>query len=123
MLINDLYTYQLLSHKNQTIEAVVSINGEHPVYGGHFPGFPITPGVLQVLIIQEILESELELSLEMLGAKFIKFTAMHEPGKSKEIEATISYSIDEEVISTNGTLSRGDVKFIKFRGDFVGKAE
>jgi 3-hydroxyacyl-[acyl-carrier-protein] dehydratase len=123
MLINDLYTYQLLSHKNQTIDAVVTLNGRHPVYGGHFPGFPITPGVLQVLIIQEILESELELSLEMSGAKFIKFTAMHEPGKSKEIEANISYSIEKEIIRANGTLFLGDVKFIKFRGDFVGKAE
>ena len=123
MLINDLYTYQLLNHKNQTIEAVVTLNEEHPVYGGHFPGFPITPGVLQVLIIQEILEYELELSLKMSGAKFIKFTAMHEPGKINEIEANISYSIDAEVIRANGTLFLGDVKFIKFRGDFVGKAE
>ena len=30
--------------------------------------------------------------------------------------------IDEEVIRANGTLSKGEVKFIKFRGDFVGKA-
>lgn len=34
----------------------VRLDAEHPVYGGHFPGNPVLPGVCSLQIVRECLE-------------------------------------------------------------------
>ncbi len=132
MLISDLYTYKLKVNSGKspvagrmegTIEATVSINSHSIVYKGHFPGFAITPGVCQVLMIQEILEGELNIRLRLTGAKNIKFTAMHEPDKAEKIEARISYSADGSRLGVEGVLFNGTTTYLKFKGAFIEQSE
>lgn len=118
MIIEDLYTYEVREHRENTIEAVIRVNENCVVYEGHFPDFPVTPGVCQVLMIKEILEDELHIRLRLSSAGNIKFTSMHTPADARIIEAKISYVKDGNNYKTNGLLFQGDNIYLRFRGEF-----
>jgi 3-hydroxyacyl-[acyl-carrier-protein] dehydratase len=122
MIINDLCSYNVLKHVDQAIEATISINENSTVYEGHFPHRAITPGVCQVLMIKEILEEALGAHVILSGAKYIKFTAIHEPGKAKEICAKIKYYRDGERFGVEGLLFKGETRYLKFKGEFIRQA-
>jgi len=121
MLTTDLYSFVITDHEaGSGIEARITINENSSVYAGHFPGFPVTPGVCQVLMIKEILEEELDVPLQLSKAKAIKFIAMHEPGKVKEIQTRIKYKMGENrVLNVNAQLFEGETKFLSFKGEFI----
>ena len=50
--------------------ATIRLLPESPVYKGHFPGYPITPGVCLVEIALELMGE-----VRLVGAKNIKFTS------------------------------------------------
>lgn len=53
----------------------VLLNPEHAIYGAHFPGNPITPGVCLVQMAVELLSCHLNKSLvlkNMVNTKFLK---------------------------------------------------
>jgi 3-hydroxyacyl-[acyl-carrier-protein] dehydratase len=53
----------------------VQLNPDHEIYKGHFPGKPVTPGVVQIQIITELVEfmTKKKMKLEkMSNCKFLK---------------------------------------------------
>ena len=121
MLTTDLFSFEIAGHEmGREINARISINENSSVYDGHFPGYPVTPGVCQVLMIKEILLSQLDTPLQLSKAKEIKFNNLHEPGKVKTIQARIKYEWDEKrVIHVNAQLFEGDTKYLSFKGEFI----
>jgi 3-hydroxyacyl-[acyl-carrier-protein] dehydratase len=121
MLTTDLYSFVITGHEvGSEIRAMITLNESSSVYAGHFPEFPITPGVCQVLMIKEILVEELNVPLQLSKAKSIKFNAMHEPGKVKKIQTWIKYEMDENrMLNVNAQLFEGETKFLSFKGEFI----
>jgi 3-hydroxyacyl-[acyl-carrier-protein] dehydratase len=119
LLIEDLYSYEIKSHVDQEIQATIHINEQSTVYKGHFPEFAITPGVCQVLMIKEVLEGALRISLRLSEGKSVKFTSMHEPGRESEIDARITYARSGSQISADGMLYRGETRYLKIRCEFI----
>ena len=60
-------------------EVVVRMNAEHPVYAGHFPGAPITPGVLTMQMIRECTGMKTGLNLRFKSIKNCRLAAMVSP--------------------------------------------
>jgi len=118
MVIEDLYRYRVNKSEEGLIDATITINKEHALYGGHFPGFPVTPGVCQVLMVQEILERELNSPLILSGARQIKFTAVHEPDREKEVELEISFKREDKKLKVTACLYKEAKVFLKFKGEF-----
>ena len=118
MTNRNFYTYELIGREENRIEARLQIDANHPLYQGHFPGFPVTPGVCQVQIIREILEREVGLPLMLMAAKQIKFTAIHEPGKESEIYASVSFKKSGDHLEASAQLHCNDKIYLKFKGEF-----
>ncbi len=118
MVIKDLYTYRVTGREENRIDATVLIDSHHPLYLGHFPGSPITPGVCQLLIIREVLEGELGMPLSLTKAGQIKFMAVHEPGSQPEIDATLSFSNIGDRLDVTARLDKNEKVFLKFKGEF-----
>ncbi|MBO4588134.1 MAG: hypothetical protein J5711_04440 [Bacteroidales bacterium] len=53
----------------------------HPVYEGHFPGQPITPGVLTLAMVRECASILVEKPLSYSTIKNCRFVAMVKPGE------------------------------------------
>ena len=55
--------------------ATVRLLPESPVYRGHFPGYPITPGVCLVEMALELIAEMAGQPKTLVGARNIKFTS------------------------------------------------
>ena len=55
--------------------ATVRLLPESPVYRGHFPGYPITPGVCLVEMAVELIAEMAGQPKTLVGARNIKFTS------------------------------------------------
>ena len=120
MPATDVYSIEISSHTSgQEIHAKIALNADSPVYAGHFPGFPVTPGVCQVQMVKDILVEVLGIPLQLSKARDIKFNNIHEPGKVNTIYARIKYEMDgHRRIHVNAQLFEGDTKYLSLKGEF-----
>ena len=56
MLLDDFFTIIDLEKTDESVISNIKIDPSHKIFEGHFPGNPITPGVVQVQLVKEILE-------------------------------------------------------------------
>ncbi|MDH4088977.1 MAG: hydroxymyristoyl-ACP dehydratase [Cyclobacteriaceae bacterium] len=115
MLLNDFYS--LLQHDpaDSSVTARISINRNHKILQGHFPGLPIVPGVCMMQIIREIMEVTIKKPLRLVAADNMKFLTVINPEKNSEVEATVLYTKDDDQFLINATLFLGTVTFFKLK--------
>ena len=83
--------------KKETPEGVlydIHLIGESPIYGAHFPGMPITPGVCIVQIVEELLSDYLQRNLQISSIKSAKFLLALKP--SDDIIQILLSSVKQE---------------------------
>ena len=95
--------------------ATVRLLPDSPVYQGHFPGYPITPGVCLVEIAIELIGMMAgpDAKVRLTGAKNIKFTCPVIPEAGKELRFNLSGEgatrevevLYDDVLSAKMTLS------------------
>lgn len=115
ILLNDFYT--LLHHEPSpgSVKAKISINKNHKILEGHFPGLPIVPGVCMMQIIREIMEVTTNKSLSLTGADNMKFLSVINPDQNTEVEVAITYVEETPKIMVNATLFAGTLTFFKLK--------
>jgi 3-hydroxyacyl-[acyl-carrier-protein] dehydratase len=99
--------------------AHIRLNDTHPVYTGHFPDVPVTPGVVLTdicrLLAQEICGSDLELK----EAKSIKFLAMVNPKMTPELLVSIDLTEAENGYTGQFIGSFDERVYFKIHGRFT----
>ncbi len=120
MLKGDFYTVLKKEHGEGELLYNIKLNSEHPIYSGHFPDVPVTPGVCQVEIIKECLEDGLKKKLFLKSSKDIKFAGLNNPKEKDELLVKITYSLqDNDLIKVNATLVDNQENVVlKLRGEF-----
>jgi 3-hydroxyacyl-[acyl-carrier-protein] dehydratase len=121
MLQNKLYTIDSfeLSEAKDKISAQILLNSEHPVFGGHFPGNPILPGVCTVQIIRELLEKSMEKEIQLTRANNIKYLGFISPITTPAVQFDILIKNTETgSIACNATVSAGGNVLCSFKGEY-----
>ena len=91
MLLQDFYTVDKIDAISEgKYQATITLNKDHDIFKGHFPGNPVTPGVCMMQIIKEITENVLNTSLTMVSTTNVKFMAIINP----EINAKLTLDLD-----------------------------
>jgi 3-hydroxyacyl-[acyl-carrier-protein] dehydratase len=86
------YTIVDLIHKPEaSVAALVTFDPAHPVYQGHFPGQPVTPGVCILGMLRDLMQQALMKPLIMSEARMIKFHNPLEPIADQQVSVDISY--------------------------------
>ena len=105
-MLNNFYTLNSISTQGLQTKASITINKDHEVFKGHFPGNPVTPGVCMMQIIKELTEKVLGKRLFMQSSSNIKFMALINPEKTPEL------SLDLEILQTdNGYRVKNETRF------------
>jgi len=106
MLLQDFYSV----NKLETIaegkyQATVTLNKEHDIFNGHFPGNPVTPGVCMMQIIKELAQEITGSSLFMSNTSNVKFMALINPEKNPilNLDLEISGDLSSEIKVKNVT--------------------
>ena len=106
----------------QVYTAMIKLNGQHPVYMGHFPGNPVVPGVCQIQMIMEIFSEVIHKEVSLVNSDNIKFLNIIVPEKYPVLEIKISIKKKgTEGWDVAGTISKDDLLFLKFKGIFLEK--
>ena len=96
--LEGLYTLDYLAVADTKATAKITINKDHIIFKGHFPGNPVMPGVCMIQIIKEITEKIVNKTLFMQSANNIKFMAIINPFLTPELELQL------EIIETEGVF-------------------
>lgn len=117
MLIPDFYTIQQFDASENQITARLSLNKDHKIYQGHFPGQPVVPGVVQLQMIKEMMEKSFgkEMFLnEIISAKYLN---MINPLTTDMIDIEINLKGDEPMAyKIDAKISDNDIVYLKLRG-------
>jgi 3-hydroxyacyl-[acyl-carrier-protein] dehydratase len=95
----------------------IELNPDHPIYEGHFPGNPVVPGVCQVQMVREGLETLKNIKGTLRSAGNIKFLNVIVPSEHPTL--TVRYKVKSphpENINFSAIISSGSTTFLKFNG-------
>ena len=118
MLIEGLYTTDHFSFEDNTVNASITLNNDHDIFKGHFPGNPILPGVCSIQIIKELTEKALDRSLFLSVSSNVKFLETVNPDVNPKLVLSIAISEVEEVIKLKAIISYNDTIALNLRAQF-----
>lgn len=107
MLLKDFYTVEKLENVSEgKYAAVITLNNQHDIFKGHFPGNPVTPGVCMMQIIKELSQEIVGSSLFMISSSNVKFMALINPEINPvlKLELEISGDLASEIKVKNTTV-------------------
>lgn len=86
MLIENFSTLLAEKITGESIVSEIKINAAHPLFDGHFPENPITPGVVMIQLFKEQAERFTGKKLQVTKASNIKFLSVIDPIKEPEVQ-------------------------------------
>lgn len=122
MQLKDFYTVNDLAvADNNLATANITINKDHNIFKGHFPGNPVTPGVCMMQIIKELTEEVVGQKLMMKSSSNIKFMAIINPEKTPDLKLTLDISETEEGFKVKNSTTFEDTVALKLTSNFIKK--
>lgn len=115
MLLKNFYSVESEREEEGRCYTRLKINKNHEVFDGHFPGRPVTPGVILMQLFKEDAERRCGHSLNLQQAKNIKFMAVVDPNQDPYLILDYSLSKQDDQFSLNGlakTDGRTSLKII-----------
>ncbi len=119
MLIENLYKLDTFDNDEQKAVASVTLNAQHKIFEGHFPGQPVLPGVCQLQMVKELLERATAQKLFLSEAGNCKFLQMIDPTQTNVLVITIDYKKEEDTVTCNAVIKSGDAVYLKMNGKFI----
>ncbi len=89
ILKDNFYTINELEFVENKIQASIKIDSNHSIFEGHFPNNPITPGVVEMEIVKEIVSEAIQKTLKMSKMSNCKFLAILNPLNSSKVNVKI----------------------------------
>lgn len=121
MILNDtFYTVTELTKGENAVDATIKLNASHAIFEGHFPNNPVTPGVVEMEIVKEILSLGLEKPLKMKTMSSCKFLAVLNPINVENVHVKISITeMDDAFVRISGQLADDTTTFLKIAATYM----
>lgn len=119
MLRDNLYRVIELAHNDGSVNAVVTLDPEHDIFKGHYPGLPVLPGACMIQIIKETLEAVLAQKLLLAHSPQLKFLQMVDPRRDNAVSLSMAYEqSDGDFWKVSGALSHAGAAVLRFQWNF-----
>lgn len=122
LLLDDFFKINEIIHNEDNhdrLTAGISLNPNHEIYNGHFPGNPVVPGVCLIQIIREVLSEHFCKELTLVKADEAKFMNMINPQLSPDLILDIKIKhTGDELLHVGVTINYNEVLCVKFRGSY-----
>lgn len=113
MLLKDFYKINNVSVVENIATAKITINKDHEVFKGHFPGNPVTPGVCMMQIIKELTEQIVNKNLFMESSSNVKFMAIINPEKTPDLVLELEITETENGYKVKNSTTFDDTVALK----------
>lgn len=120
-LLNDFYEVEFLDYKEHvSLQFKVTLNKTHDIFKGHFPKFKVTPGVVMLQILKNVLEDQTKLRLKTEQLSQVKFLNLVEPEKNDVLVFEVALTSEEKKINTKTKVTfPDDTLVLKCNATFV----
>ncbi len=109
MLLEDFYSVQKMKPFDEnSFELVVDLHKNHEIFKGHFPKFPLTPGVAMLQIMKNGLEQHLSESLILQSSSQIKFLNLANPNEQTVLVFNMEVERENERFKVKNTTTFED---------------
>ena len=124
MLFKGFYNNEkTISSDHNKLITRIKLNKDHDIYNGHFPNNPITPGVIIIQIIKEILEEHLGYELFLREIINIKYILPINPIINNSLLFEIYLQKENKSIMVKNNIMLDNAKIaVKFKGKFLKKS-
>ena len=112
-LINDFFEVLENSATEESFVTTIKLNPDHVVYSGHFPGHPVTPGVVQLQIVHELLEKFFFKNLKLITLHQCKFLKILNPNETSRIVVNIEFNRTDELLNIKARGENSTTIFFK----------
>ncbi len=102
MLLKDFYQVSRTENNEDGTFTTLKVNGQHEIYNGHFPGRPVTPGVVLMQLFKEEAERNFDKKLQLVRADNVKFTAVFDPTDDDQLFLESQFSESGEFLKLKG---------------------
>lgn len=119
MQLKDFYTLNNLVVDENLATANITINKDHEIFNGHFPGNPVTPGVCMMQIIKELTEEIVGKTLFMQSSSNIKFMAIINPNKTPDLVLNLDITKTDEGYKVKNITAFEDTVALKLTSNFI----
>lgn len=118
MLIENFSTLLSENIEEESIVTRILIHSDHPLFGGHFPGTPITPGVMMIQSFLEQAERFTGSQLQLVVASNIKFLTLIEPTEETVVSLESEIKTVEDQVELIGKALHKEAISIKLKLTF-----
>ncbi len=113
-ILNDFYTLQSYEQaENGSYTAYITLNKDHEIFKGHFPGNPVTPGVCMMQIVKELSEEFTGWPLFLKTASNIKFMAIINPFETPDLKLQLDITQTDDQVKVKNTTFFGETIALK----------
>lgn len=113
-ILKDFYTLKSIKEQEENkFTAEITLNADHEIFNGHFPGNPVTPGVCMMQIVKDISEKITERKLMVNSANNVKFMAIINPEETPDITLDFDISSTDESVKVKNITSFGETIALK----------
>jgi len=117
-LINDLFRVLETSVTEVGFITTIELNPGHIVYSGHFPGHPVTPAVIQMQIVHELLEKHYCRNFKLMTMAQCKFLKILNPEEVSQIVVHIELNMIDEQVNIKAWGENGTGVFFKLNSTY-----
>jgi len=118
-LLDNLFEIVETTGNSSGFSVTIRIKADHIVYQGHFPGYPVTPGVVFIQMMHELVELHFKKTIRLVEISNCKFLKIVNP--EKESRATISADIvlKDGLLHVKAWGENSSGRFLKFDGVYT----
>jgi len=119
-LLNSLFEIVESSGSNTGFSVTIRILADHIVYIGHFPGYPVTPGVVLIQMVHELIEHHLKKSIRLVEIFNCKFLKIVNPEKESLAIISVDVFSKDEILHVKALGKNDSGSFLKLDAVYTG---
>ena len=117
-LTDDFFVEKGSSVTKAGFTSTIQLNTEHIIYTAHFPGFPVTPGVIQLQIVDELLEKHIGKKVKLIEMPQCKFVKILNPVETPSIDVEVDISQKDDFLQIKAWGKKETDYFFKLNSIF-----
>lgn len=122
MVLNNFYSVVKTEKRENEVVTKILINKSHEIYNGHFPGRPVTPGVILMELFKEEAERQTNCKLVLGSANNVKFTSVVDPNQGDHFYLYTTIVKEDGVVKLKGLAKHNDVIALKINSVYASKS-
>ena len=112
-ILNNFYELKSHESENNIFRANITLNKDHEIFQGHFPGNPVTPGVCMMQIVKDLTEEFTGSKLFLKTASNVKFMAIINPFETPDLVMDLDITEKDGELKVKNTTSFGETIALK----------